>query len=375
MDNDSINPGINNHQSVQGQLNAPIVNVQENNQYTNNNNPATKNNQSIAAQLNAPPAAITPVFADQYFTDPSGFAQDIYNFSLYSKIKTGFNNLDATIDNLYPGLYVLGAITSLGKTTFAHHMGDNIAKAGIPVLFFSLEMSTFEVMSKSISRELYIENKTTNDPSIPTFSSMELRKGCGRTDPHVQSVISNYANSVGNNVCVVPSMFSMTVEGIMATTDNYMAAYNRIPVVIIDYLQIIQPSYDASGRLMDTRTAIDHILHCLKVYQNRYHMVVILISSLNRHNYLDTIDYEAFKESGGIEYTADVIWGLQLKVLSDAKFINETKVTPKRDMQKKAKAAIPRSVDLVCIKNRFGTPSYTCSFKYYPDHDYFEEDS
>ena len=69
-------------------------------------------------------------------------------------ISTGFDALDGLLDGgLYPGLYFIGAISSLGKTTLALQIADNIAKAGHGVLIFSLEMSTSELMAKTISRE------------------------------------------------------------------------------------------------------------------------------------------------------------------------------------------------------------------------------
>ena len=91
-------------------------------------------------------------------------------------------------------------------------------------------------------------------------------------------------------------------------------------------------------------------------------------------NYLEPIDFESFKESGGIEYTADVIWGIQLKVLRDPDFIKETKLSKKRKMQQDAKAAKPREIDLVCVKNRFGDASYSCTFEYHQQYDFFDGD-
>ncbi len=54
--------------------------------------------------------------------------------------------------SLYPGLYVIGAISSLGKTTFANQMADQIAEQGKSVLYISLEQSSLELTAKSISR-------------------------------------------------------------------------------------------------------------------------------------------------------------------------------------------------------------------------------
>ena len=50
---------------------------------------------------------------------------------------------------------------------------------------------------------------------------------------------------------------------------------------------------------------------------------MFVISSLNRSNYTARIDYEAFKESGNIEYTGEVIFGLQLKCINDEKMFEE----------------------------------------------------
>ena len=56
------------------------------------------------------------------------FTHDVENFKRGGRIQSGYANIDA-ITNLYPGLYVLGAISSLGKTTFIHQMCDQIAEA------------------------------------------------------------------------------------------------------------------------------------------------------------------------------------------------------------------------------------------------------
>ena len=98
---------------------------------------------------------------------------------------------------------------------------------------------------------------------------------------------------------------------------------------------------------------------------------MMVVSSFNRQNYLTQVDFESFKESGGIEYTADVVWGLQLEVLHDALFNSASKINEKRQKIKEAKAANPRRVELVCLKNRFGISSYTCNFEYFPQFDFF----
>lgn len=191
--------------------------------------------------------------------------------------------------------------------------------------------------------------------------------------------IDGYVQAVGHRVIVVHGAFSMTVEDIIAMIDAVIQQLHEKPVVIVDYLQIVAPTL-VNGRIPDSKTAIDHIVHTLKAKQSQDGLTVLAISSLNRQNYLTPVDFESFKESGGIEYTADVIWGLQLSVLNNEDFYYtttqsgkrcETSLREKRQMITAAKAACPRHVDLVCLKNRYGISSYEIPFEYYPANDYY----
>ena len=94
----------------------------------------------------------------------------------------------------------------------------------------------------------------------------------------------------------------------------------------------------------------------------------------NRANYMLPIDFESFKESGSIEYSADVVWGLQLQIINDQAFTQAKGVSQKRRMIAMAKAASPRKVEMVCLKNRYGIASYNCGFLYYPQFDLFTPD-
>ena len=147
-----------------------------------------------------------------------------------------------------------------------------------------------------------------------------------------------------------------------------MKKYDVKPVVIVDYLQIIPPT----NPYQSDKEKVDHIVRGLKKLQSDYNIVVIVVSSINRSNYLMPIDFESFKESGGIEYTADVVWGLQLQCLNDEIFSKKESIKDKREKVKNAKAANPRKIELVCLKNRYGISNYSCGFNYNPCYDLFK---
>lgn len=319
-----------------------------------------------------------------YFQD-GGFEKDVIDFQSCSSLVTGYKLLDC-IQPFYPAFYCLGAISSLGKTTFSIQLADQVATTGKFVLYFSLEQTAFELFSKSLARGFLktnlAETRKNNRPSTyPTPTSMDIRKGLFSSYPQeMGSQVHNYIQNVSNRMCIIHGAFSVTVEDIQSITCQFIEQFGVKPVVIVDYLQIVAPSL-INGRILDTKTSIDHIVHTLKAMQSKLGVTVLAISSLNRQSYLNPIDFESFKESGGIEYTADVIWGLQLSIFNDMGFyyhydnqgrkMGETSQKEKREMVKQAKASSCRNIDLVCLKNRYGCSSYSVSFEYYPASDLF----
>ena len=284
---------------------------------------------------------------------------DMKDFLNAGQTKSGYANIDA-ITNIYPGLYVIGAISSLGKTTFIHQMCDQMAKNGEHIIYFSLEQSTLELASKSLSR-IMAQKDAAN-----ALTSLQIRKN--GTDSRVADAVAQY-DAYANNITIVECSFRATIDDIEKYVNDFIKTKGIKPVVVVDYLQVIQAPPDSK---MTTKDLVDSHVRRLKQLQSDNKIAMIVISSLNRQNYLTQIDYESFKESGGIEYTADVIWGLQLTVLHDEVFNSQAKINEKRQKVRDAKAANPRKIELVCLKNRFGVSSYSCAFDYYPQFDMFK---
>ena len=242
-------------------------------------------------------------------------------------------------------------------------MGDQMAEAGNHVLFFSLEQSILELASKSIARKMAQEDQKNG------LSTLQVRRA-DLSDSLIASAI-NKCKIYSDKMTIVECSFRATIDDIANTVHEYIKQNNVKPVVIIDYLQVIQPSPESK---MTTKDLVDYHVRRLKVLQTDNQLTMIVISSLNRQNYMTAIDFESFKESGGIEYTADVLWGLQLQCIHNEPFTQQNKVNEKRQKIIEAKKAVPRKIELICLKNRFGVSSYTCQFDYYPKYDWFKPD-
>ena len=193
------------------------------------------------------------------------FRQSIEDSRKAAFYPTGFPALDGLLDGgLYAGLYCVGAVSSLGKTTFCLQIADHIAYCGKDVLIFSLEMARNELIAKSYegySRHIFIT------------------EGIG---------------DVGT-------------DAIRDRVRRHVRITGKAPVVLIDYLQILSP---ADPRATDKQNTDKAVLE-LKRLSRDFNIPVIGISSFNRDNYTSPVNLASFKESGAIEYSSDVLIGIQ----------------------------------------------------------------
>ncbi|MBR5913630.1 MAG: hypothetical protein IK062_09370 [Selenomonadaceae bacterium] len=122
-------------------------------------------------------------------------------------------------------------------------------------------------------------------------------------------------------------------------------------------------------KISNDKAKIDDIVLKLKSFQRETNTTFIVVSSFNRQNYAAQVSFESFKESGNIEYSADVVWALQLNIVNDLKACSDISAT--RKMFDDAKKHQPRQIQLKCLKNRQGS-NYDCFFLYFSAHDYFQ---
>lgn len=280
-------------------------------------------------------------------------------FAQYADRKTGFDTLDKS-QVFAPGLYVIGGLPSIGKSTFAWQLADKFADDGEFVIYISYEMSPMELYSKTVSREVYLNsNKVIRCPAVNI--QRKLYGDSAVIHWQLDKVGSYFGGAAVFKVGTENA--SEVLESMRKMTDSVKEVQSvdhtvKQPIFFIDYLQLV-----AVGA-KEVRTAIDEFVRHLKIFQQETHSTVICVSSFNRDNYSNSVGFESFKESGGIEYTADVVLGMQFACMKDSK------QGDKRTEIQKARQDNPRKINLVCLKNRFGGV-YDIDFDYYPDVNYF----
>ena len=320
---------------------------------------ATDQRQAGPTQQDPRPDSVLDYINNHMGDDIEGFSQEI---------KTGFKEFDRVAGGLYPGLYTIGGGSSVGKTTFCAQLADQIAAGGNDVLYFSMEQTRLELVTKSITRT--IARKAMNGGPHRVPNSLDIRRGY--MPDTVLSAAQEYAASVGDRLSIIEGIFDCTIGRISEYVNAYIKATGRRPVVFVDYLQVLQPTDQAGRRPQTAKDVTDEAVKELKRLAHRERIPVLVISSLNRANYLLPIDFESFKESGMVEYTSDCVLGLQFRVLRNPDFEKLKTITEKRDRMTKEKNGTPRKLELICLKNRYGR-LYACGFDYYAEFDLVQE--
>lgn len=283
--------------------------------------------------------------------NPADVATDIFLGNYYeTPLPTGLKQLDRVLcGGLKTGLHTLGAVSSLGKTTLALQVADNIAASGRLVLFVTIEQSAGELTAKSLNRYLY----RITDKVFPTWQILGDNAQWS-IDQHVAfgNACDLYGREVAPNLRIMEGTKQPTVEDIRVAAE-YMAEYKgQAPVIFVDYLQLLAPHSDRDS----DKQAVDRNVMALRQLARDLRVPVFVISSLNRSSYSEGVNLESFKESGAVEYGSDVLLGLQAKGI-EATAENAGDKAVKRASHKfmrSHKSNTTRECELVILKNRNG---------------------
>lgn len=275
-------------------------------------------------------------------------------------IPTGFGNLDRVLDGgLYEGLYIIGAISSLGKTTYILQMVDQIAQRGQDVLFFSLEMARTELMAKSISRLTFeLCKDTSNAKTARGITTGKRYIGYSQTEIELIEKSMKQYGVYADRIYIIEGMGEVGAKQVRKTVEEHIRFTGNKPIVVIDYLQLLAPHDPRATDKNNTDKAVME----LKRISRDYKLPVLAISSFNRQNYNQPVSMEAFKESGAIEYSSDVLIGIQAKGAGLSNF--DINVEKKKD---------PREIEIKILKNRNGATGDGVFCEYYPLFNYLRE--
>jgi len=221
-----------------------------------------------------------------------------------SGVSSGFADIDSLLGGLQPSdLLIIAGRPGMGKTALGTNMSFHAARywsqdqaqgvavsRGAPVLFFSLEMAAQQLSARILSEQSEIEMWKIRNGK---FSESEWEKFVLTMQD--LSTLPLYIDDTGG----------ISIAQIAARARRYRRE-KKIGLIVVDYLQLIEPSRRAENRVQE----ITEVTKGLKALAKELNVPVIALSQLSRG--VDSRDDKRpvlsdLRESGSIEQDADVV--------------------------------------------------------------------
>lgn len=218
-------------------------------------------------------------------------------------LSTGFNDLDKLTSGLHNSDFIiLAARPSMGKTAFALNLVQNVAlrahkkrdgKAPCSVAFFSLEMSSEQLVNRMICAEASIDSQKMKIGAITDTDWEALWKVC---------------EDFSKAKIFIDDTPGITVME-MRSRARRLKSEHGLDLIVVDYLQLMQGSgkKNSSG---DRQQEVSEISRSLKALARELDVPVIALSQLSRS--VETRQVKRpmlsdLRESGSLEQDADIV--------------------------------------------------------------------
>lgn len=216
------------------------------------------------------------------------------NRGILSGLATGFTDLDQTTGGLQGGqLIVLAARPAMGKTAFVCSLAMHVTEQEKSVLVFSLEMSKLELVDRLLCQQARINGHA-------------LRVGETTADQY--SLLMDASETLSQRPLMIDDRAGITVSQ-MAAICRRQKRRGGLDLVIIDYLQLVQPEDKKTHR----EQQVAQMTRSLKILSKELDVPVIVLAQLNRqveHRDNKRPHLSDLRESGAIEQDADMVWFL-----------------------------------------------------------------
>lgn len=221
--------------------------------------------------------------------------EEISNKEGLSGIPSGFTKLDRLTSGWQPSdLIIVAARPGMGKTALTLTMARNIAvDQNFPVAFFSLEMSSVQLITRLISSETGL-------------SSEKLRTG--KLEKHEWEQLNVKVKSLEKAPLFIDDTPSLSIFDLRAKARRLASQYG-IKMIVIDYLQLMTAGGSQKGG--NREQEISMISRNLKALAKELNVPVIALSQLSRA--VETRGgskrplLSDLRESGAIEQDADIV--------------------------------------------------------------------
>lgn len=230
------------------------------------------------------------------------------NREKYLGVPTGFSYLDKILSGLGKGdLLILAARPGMGKTSFALNIATNVAVRGVPIMFFSLEMTNDQMAGRILSAEALVDSR-------------QFRTGI--EDPADWDELAFASEKLSRLPIFLDDTSGITIPQMRAKVRSINQAAiktgkSKVGLMVIDYLQLMSTGKRSENRVQE----ISEMTRNLKMMAKDLEIPVLCLSQLSRGPEKGRADHRPMlsdlRDSGSIEQDADVVMFLYREAYYD----------------------------------------------------------
>ena len=235
-------------------------------------------------------------------------------------IKTGIEGFDKAVRYFERKGILIGAVPGMSKTSFCLAVAVNMALSKKHVKFFSLEMDKRFLETKILANLSYrpeLADEPLNQEDIYIFLQEGIKVFDEEQYKTLLRCIQYYSDNIEKFLHIDDFRYTDTrkssfksIEAVRLETEKFIKEYRVRPVIFIDYIQSLTVENPAKAEASD-KVRLDFITDVLIEMKKKLGITMFLVSSLNRDAYNNIITKASFKESGSIEYAAELLFGIQ----------------------------------------------------------------
>ena len=212
-----------------------------------------------------------------------------------SGVSTGFEKLDKLTSGWQPSdLIIIASRPGMGKTALTLSMARNISVLkNIPVAFFSLEMSSLQLITRLISSETGLSSEKLRTGKLKDYEWQQLNSKVGFLEKAPLFIDDTPSLSI----------FDLRAKA------RRLSSQHKIKLIIVDYLQLM--TIGSNNKTGNREQEISTISRNLKALAKELDIPVIALSQLSRA--VETRGgtkrpmLSDLRESGAIEQDADIV--------------------------------------------------------------------
>lgn len=216
---------------------------------------------------------------------------------------TGIGELDRALSGGFDRdrLAVLLGAPGSGKTTLANQMANHAASIRRPVLYVSSEDAPHTLLAKTLAR-------------LSKIAYSDVLRGDRDARSRIDEALQAYgASQAAGYLRYVDATQGITLDSIYELALAHFKAVEReasgAPLLVVDYLQRLSRGENLS---IDARQSTTVYVERLRAMACDLHCTTLVLSAMNRASQYrtDNSTLTSAKESGDIDYTADIIMAI-----------------------------------------------------------------